>query len=215
MNELLPFGERCMTVREVAEALGCQPDTIQKIAKRLESEGKIARISIRADSSHALLLDETQVQAVKEALVPRDLASKSKVEAATTRLEMVAKAAEVISWLSAERERLCAEVAALAPDAGAARIIALADGLKTFNEVDKINGVGPRKIIELLIDRRILYRQGRSILPYQEHIEAGRFVVKERTVEISGADHLYSQTLITGKGEVWIAKQLFPLEAKS
>ena len=41
--------EQKMTVKEVADAIGCKPDTVQKIARRLEEEGKIGRISIRAD----------------------------------------------------------------------------------------------------------------------------------------------------------------------
>ena len=106
-------------------------------------------------------------------------------------------------------ERQKAEMALLADDAKAARVIACADGLKTFAEVGKINGIGPRKIIELLIDRKILFRRGRSILPFQQHIEAGRFVVREKAVDIGGVDQLYSQTYVTGKGEVWIAAHLF------
>ena len=53
-NELIT--EKTMTVKEVAEVLGYQPDTIQKTAKRLESENIIGRIEIRSDSTHAMLL---------------------------------------------------------------------------------------------------------------------------------------------------------------
>ena len=38
--------EQKMTVKEVADVLGCKPDTVQKIARRLEEEGCIARIEI-------------------------------------------------------------------------------------------------------------------------------------------------------------------------
>jgi len=100
MNELMINGDKRMTVREVAEALGYQPDTIQKTAKALEVEGKIARIEIRPDSSHALLLDEAQVQAVKDALVPRTQALKSRVDAAVTEQDMAEKALDVMLYLT-------------------------------------------------------------------------------------------------------------------
>lgn len=46
-----------MTVREVEEALGYQPDTIHKETRALEADEKIARIEIRGDSDHALVPD--------------------------------------------------------------------------------------------------------------------------------------------------------------
>ena len=106
-------------------------------------------------------------------------------------------------------ERKNREINELSGDAAAARVIACAEGLKTISEVGKINGIGPRKIFEVLHDSGILYRSGRSWVPYQRFIEAGYFVVKESTYEINGIDQLYSKTYVTGKGEVWMAKQLF------
>lgn len=85
MNEVST--EKTMTVKEVAEVLGYQPDTIQKTAKRLESENIIGRIEIRSDSTHAMLLSKEQVQTIKTYLVPRDLTLKNKVESAITEID--------------------------------------------------------------------------------------------------------------------------------
>jgi DNA-binding Lrp family transcriptional regulator len=144
MNELLPFGEKKMTVREVSEALGYQPDTIQKIAKALEAEGGIARISIRPDSSHALLLDAEQVQAVKDSLVPRTLTLKSKVDSASTKLDMAQKAREVMAWLTSETERLQAELDAAAPKVALADAIGRSDRNMSITDACKHVGLHPK-----------------------------------------------------------------------
>jgi anti-repressor protein len=100
------------------------------------------------------------------------------------------------------------EIAILAPKAAAADRITNAAGLKSLSDIGKINGIGPRKIFELLADRGILFRRGDSWVPYQQYIEYGYFLVRESTYEMNGIDHLYSKTYVTGKGEIWVAKQL-------
>jgi len=110
-----------------------------------------------------------------------------------------------------KREQAFALVAELEPRAAAADRIACAGGLRTLTEIGKINGIGPRRIFEVLADRGIIFRSRGIWLPYQEHIEAGRFVVRETTYrDADDNEKLTSQTYVTGKGEVWLAKQLFP-----
>jgi len=109
--------------------------------------------------------------------------------------------------LEEERAALESKVAVLEPKAAVADMIAGAEGLKTLSEVGKITNLGPRRIIDALLNSKVLYRQGRLILPKQEHIEAGRFVVKDHPYEVIGKTFVYSQTLVTGKGETWIAEK--------
>jgi phage antirepressor YoqD-like protein len=101
------------------------------------------------------------------------------------------------------------EIAYLTPKAEAADRIANAEGLKSLSEVGKINGIGPHRIFKLLEDIGILYRRGKEPVPYQIYLDRGYFIVRESTYKANGVDHLYSQTYVTGKGEVWLAKQLF------
>ena len=45
-------------------------------------------------------------------------------------------------------------------------------------------------------------------LPYQIHLNAGRFrVIEQHYRDRQGQDRIYTQTLITGKGLTWIQKQ--------
>lgn len=99
---------------------------------------------------------------------------------------------------------------ALEPMAQVAQKIATAAGLRTLSEIGKINGIGPRKIFELLEVRGILFRSRGDWVPYQDYIDSGYFVVRERTYDDSeGQPHLRKQVYVTGKGETWLAKRLF------
>lgn len=210
MNESTLFGDRRMTVKEVADALGTAESTIRNKVGEMFPE--IVRNGI------ATYLDEGQVTAIKQAIIPHDLTLKSKLDASTTDLEMLKKTAEVMAWSMAKIEAQKAELAAMteqlaiaAPKAEITDRIAGAEGLKTLAEVGKINGIGPRKIIDLLLERGILYRKGKALLPNQKHVDAGRFVARERTFTINETEHLYTQVYVTGKGEVWLARQMFAI----
>jgi phage antirepressor YoqD-like protein len=120
------------------------------------------------------------------------------------------------AWADEVEAKQLAEgrVADLAPRAAVADRIADATGLRTLSEVGKINGIGPRRIFELLESRGIIFRGRSSWLPKQEHVDAGRFVVREKTYQdMYDEDHLATQLYVTGKGEVWLAKQFFPAPA--
>lgn len=99
------------------------------------------------------------------------------------------------------------QIASLSEDAHVARRIATSTGLKTITEVAKIYGIGPKKFFALLSEWKVLYRLRGKLVPYQKYIDAGYFSVKETPFERDdGVMHLASQTYVTGKGEVWLAK---------
>lgn len=195
-----------MLVRELAIALAVPERTVHNAIDRVlpgrKTNGKPTRLSREQVS---LVVKELRRSHNSE------LASTGKVP--STDIEMVEKAAEVVSWAMAKIETQRRAMADLAPRAAVADRIAGAAGLKTLSEVGKINGLGPRKIFELLEARKIIFRGRHGWLPYQEHIDAGRFVVRESTYpDLYEEDHLASQTYVTGKGEVWLAHQFFPAE---
>lgn len=113
-----------------------------------------------------------------------------------------------------QRKALEEKVHLLAPAAAVADRIANAEGLKTISEIGKINGIGPRRMFPILSDLGIIYRSRGTWVPYQQWIDAGYFEVKEVTYQDGEEiDHLKTQTYVTGKGEVWLAKQFFPAVA--
>lgn len=76
-------------------------------------------------------------------------------------------------------------------------------GLKAFREVCKTLQANEMRFREFLIDTRVMYRLNGSWVPYQNHIEAGRLVVKAGVSEHNG--HAFTNIRFTPKGLNWIA----------
>ncbi|OHE63873.1 MAG: hypothetical protein A2001_01545 [Treponema sp. GWC1_61_84] len=133
-------------------------------------------------------------------------ASTPEFKVPATLVEALLLAAEIES----KRMDLEHKVARLAPAAAAAERISSAAGLRTLTQIGKINGIGPRKIFELLEERGLIYRLRGAWVPVQTWIDAGYFILHESTYSTpDGEEHLSSQTYVTGKGEIWLAKRLF------
>ena len=58
------------------------------------------------------------------------------------------------------------------------------------------------RLIDLMEVNKIMYRPGSGWMPYQNHIDAGRFGLKTRT--INGCS--YTHPRFTAKGISWLAK---------
>jgi phage antirepressor YoqD-like protein len=202
MNEITVRGGSRMTVKEVAVVLGVDPEAIKKHIRDI-----YPNLMRNGLATH---LDERQVTEIKRRMIPT-----TEVVGAVTALEIAEMTLKVIEYHKAEADRLRARVMEIEPDAAAARVIASADGLKTLSAVGKINGIGPRRFIELLSDHGILFRSQGCWVPYQRYIDSGYFSVRERAVGREGEEFLRSQTYVTGKGEVWLVKQFFATEGEA
>ena len=73
--------------------------------------------------------------------------------------------------------------------------------LKTITEVAKAFGLGRNKMYSMLREMKILDQYN---APYQRFIATGYFQVKQTTKN----KLLFNMTMVTGKGEVWLHKQL-------
>ncbi|MFY3691262.1 phage antirepressor KilAC domain-containing protein [Achromobacter xylosoxidans] len=77
-------------------------------------------------------------------------------------------------------------------------------GNKGFRQVAKLLKANEARFREFLEDEKIMYKLGGEWTPYQQHIDAGRFVVK---TGVSESDHAYNHAKFTPKGVEWIAAQ--------
>ena len=70
--------------------------------------------------------------------------------------------------------------------------------------------IGRNRLFEFLRDIGILIRSAdpRRNLPYQEYLERGYFKVREKCYRKDGEYKVYYQTMITGKGQLYIIKRL-------
>lgn len=121
--------------------------------------------------------------------------------------------------MHAERERLTAETKleaerALnlenAPKVEAFEDIVSSTGLMSVAQVAKLLGTGEIRLFALLRARGVLMDRTTSgainhNLPYQQHLEAGRFEIKARSQTLPGGRELLtSTTYVTGKGVEYI-----------
>lgn len=75
-------------------------------------------------------------------------------------------------------------------------------GSKKFREVCKSLNVKESKFWEFLKEKSIMYRLRKKQMPYQNHIDAGRFEIK---TGVTDEGHAFNTVLFTPKGITWIA----------
>lgn len=108
-TEITNYGDKRMTVKEVAEALGYRPDTIQGKVKELFP--KLVKNGI------ATTLTITEVDIIKQNLVPRNLGLKSEVERAVTPLDIERMTLQVIQYHASRIKELETALAIASPKA--------------------------------------------------------------------------------------------------
>ena len=77
-----------------------------------------------------------------------------------------------------------------------------AEGAKGFREVAKLLRANEAEFKAFLDREKIMYRLASRLTPYQNHIDAGRFVV---LAGVSESGHAYNESKFTPKGVQWIA----------
>jgi anti-repressor protein len=79
----------------------------------------------------------------------------------------------------------------------------------SIGEMAKLLKTGQNRLFRFLRGLRILMSDN---IPYQEHIDAGRFRVIEQSWKFDGAAHIGFKTLVTPKGQDYIRKVWEPLK---
>ncbi len=114
--------------------------------------------------------------------------------------QLAALALQLIE-IVAEKDQVIAE---LMPKAEGYDALSSAQGLLSLQEAGKVTGHGPNLLQWRLETDGVLFRGRNSKLePKQEHVEAGRFMLRVRVVD----GRQYVQTLVTPKGLVWIRQR--------
>lgn len=101
--------------------------------------------------------------------------------------------------LVSERRRLEleAQIEASQPKVDYAEATMADDRTVSVREAAKQFGLSDQRLTALLIDARVLFRQGKSVLPYQRYIDDGSFVLKGHRVTL---DYIRRYPHVTGKG---------------
>lgn len=129
----------------------------------------------------------TELEAAQAQAVPQTMAQA---------LRLAAEQAEIL-------EQQQAQLALAAPKVEYVDRYVAANGAKGFRQVAKLLQANEHEFRAWLQDSKIMYRLGGEWAAYQNHIDAGRFVVK--TGVASANEHTFNTTLFTPKGVEWIA----------
>lgn len=73
-------------------------------------------------------------------------------------------------------------------------------GSVTLTQAAKTIGVGPHKLIQRLLDDKVIYRSSSGLTAYQPHIDAGRFIVAQGEKN----NYVYYQLRVTSAVVQWI-----------
>jgi phage antirepressor YoqD-like protein len=82
------------------------------------------------------------------------------------------------------------------------RYVTAETGSKGFRQVAKLLGVNEFRFRAFLEEKGIMYKLGGEWTPYQQHMDAGRFVVR---AGVAKNDHAYNGAKFTPKGINWVA----------
>lgn len=100
-------------------------------------------------------------------------------------------------------ERQAVQLAEAAPKVAYVDRYVAASGAMGFRQVAKLLKANEHEFRSFLHDSQIMYRLGGEWTAYQNHIDAGRFVVKAGVATAN--EHAFNTTKFTPKGVEWVA----------
>lgn len=200
MNDLSLFGDRRMTVKEVADALNVSERVVQLSAKRICPDS--------VQNGKTTWLTETQVTDIKADLQGHHNLEGT-FEVSTTELEMKRKAAEVMSWLISETDRLRAELALAAPKVES--FDALMRSERTMSITDAAKHFGLHSKREVFTYLRAHGYLTLLNLPTQSAIDAGYLALRETKAQNG---NVYPQAVVLASQlETWRTRVIPQIEA--
>ena len=108
--------------------------------------------------------------------------------------------------LALENEKQAEQLRLAAPKVEFVNKFIQADsGNMTFRAAAKILKINEREFRTFLKDSKIMYLLGGDWVPYQQHIDAGRFEIKAGLAEHEEKSHAFKQSKFTPKGIEWVA----------
>jgi phage antirepressor YoqD-like protein len=189
-----------MTVREVAEYLGCNPETvkghIRDMFPNIMENGKTtylneAQITVILERIKKTTSEHRGAESVN---LQRSVVGIETTHSRAFRIELLHK--QIEAELNAEIAELKAENAGLAPKAAYHDALIAHDHLTNFRDTAKELGIPEKQFIQTLIDKGYIYRSIRGdIKPYHDKMKW--FSMKDW--ESNG--HTGARTLITVEGK--------------
>ncbi|WP_182286503.1 phage antirepressor KilAC domain-containing protein [Comamonas testosteroni] len=151
------------------------------------------------DTSLTLLLGYDPVARMKVVKRWQELEAQQAPKLPQTMAQALRLAAEQAEQIEAQQEQL----ALAAPKVEYVDRYVAANGSMGFRQVAKLLQANEHEFRAWLQDAKIMYRLGNEWTAYQNHIEAGRFVVRAGVATAN--EHAFNTTKFTPKGVEWVA----------
>ena len=219
-----------MSSREIADLTDKRHDNVKRTIADLHDAGLISNPQIEAGMPGGNGVRESRYLLGKRdtLVVVARLSPEFTAKVVDRWQELEAQLVPAVPQTMAQALRLAAEQAEQMEQQQAALALAApkvefvdryvqADGAKGFREVAKLLRANEADFREFLAARRIMYRLGGAWTAHQNHIDAGRFVVKTGVAARNA--HAFATAKFTPKGVQWVAgewaKHLLALESKA
>lgn len=204
-----------MSSREIAEYVGTTHDSVLKTVRQLVERGIVFGNETpythpqNGQSYPEFLLDYRNTMVVVSGYSPevrariidrwQELEAKQGPALPQTMAQALRLAAEQAEHIEVQE----AQLREAAPKVEYVDRYVAANGAQGFRQVAKLLNANEPEFRLFLQDKKIMYRLGGEWTAHQNHIEAGRFVVK--TGGATRNEHAFSTTKFTPKGVEWIA----------
>ena len=220
MNALVNFNNQLtMSSREIADLVNSSHDNVLKTIRRLMDGGVIPKTTPseyvhpqNKQTYEEYFLDKRSSLIVVARLSPeftaavvdrwQELENASKPAIPQTYAAALLEAGR----LALENEKQAEQLRLAAPKVEFVNKFIQADsGNMTFRAAAKILKINEREFRTFLKDSKIMYLLGGDWVPYQQHIDAGRFEIKAGLAEHEEKSHAFKQSKFTPKGIEWVA----------
>ncbi len=214
-----PSAPLTMSSQEIADLVESRHDNVKIAIERLAARGVIQLPALQEVKNHlgqtvsVYQLEKRDSYIVVAQLSPEFTArlvdrwqeleamQQPKPPAELSRMDILNLAME------SEQARIEAEqkLALAAPKVEFVDQFVRANGSKGFRAVCKLLNAKEPDFRLFLVEKKIMYRLGDEWMPYQQHIDAGRFEIKAGVAHVS--EHAYNRALFTPKGVNWVAAE--------
>lgn len=217
MNAPMILGAAALTMTslEISDLVESRHDNVKVTIERLAARGVIQLPALQEVRNHiGQLVSVYPLEKRDSYVVVAQLSPEFTARLVDRWQELEAKQGPTLPQTMAQALRLAAEQAEhielqeaqlreAAPKVEYVDRYVAANGAQGFRQVAKLLSANEPEFRLFLQEKKIMYRLGGEWTAHQNHIEAGRFVVK--TGVATRNEHAFSTTKFTPKGVEWIA----------
>lgn len=214
MNHIAENSKPTMSSREIAEVVESRHDNVKRTMESLQERGLIAFTQTEEKTAgrpaavyHVNKRDSYVVVAqLSPEFTARLVDRWQELESANALPDFSNPVIAARAWADAKEseQQALAQLEASKPAVEFVERYVSADSgnNKGFRQVAKLLKANERELRAFLADHKIMYRLSGEWMPYQNHIDAGRFVVKTGVAE---NEHAFNTAKFTPKGINWLA----------